>query len=240
MQELKLFHHTSPRSLHAAEPTVPYHPLVEPSLFYDPPYERPLEDEFAWQLVKYLQPISGLQYQVKIETLCAHVWVDFVVEHGARRIGLDIGNVGEESDEDQKRYRDALILGSGALDVLYRFRGADLMFRPHDALHLAAKWDPNVFSPRGHINLNTLASGEARACRPRPQDTRIEVVYEQPGWEDHYEDEAFAWPQEVPPTLIVRRLSRVNPAAWLRDYDAALRHFGVSDERLSAQWAKSA
>ena len=24
-------------------------PLVEPSLFYDPPYERPLEDEFAWQ-----------------------------------------------------------------------------------------------------------------------------------------------------------------------------------------------
>ena len=37
---------------------------TEPSLFYAPPYERPIEDEFAWHLVKYLDVRAGLQYQV--------------------------------------------------------------------------------------------------------------------------------------------------------------------------------
>ena len=64
------------------------HPLVEPSLFYDPPYERPLEDEFAWHLVKYLTPISRLDYQVKCDTAKAKVWVDFVVETGQGTSGF--------------------------------------------------------------------------------------------------------------------------------------------------------
>ncbi len=237
MQEQMLSRHTGPLLLKAS-PQEARHPLIEPSLFYDPPYERPLEDEFAWQLVKYLRPISGLQYQVKVETPCANVWVDFVVEHGARRIGFEVGTLEDGVDPEQEHHRDALVLGSGALDVLYRFRGADLLYRPHDALHLAAAWDADLFTPRGRINLNTLASAEARACHPRPQDTVARVVYEAP--EEVLDGEAFAWPQDVPAELIVRRISRANPAAWMRDYDAALAHYGVSDERLGRQWAKSA
>ncbi len=239
MQETTLFRHTGPLLLKAPPPE-PHPQFLEPSLFYDPPYERPLEDEFAWQLVKYLQPITGLQYQVKIETPCANVWVDFVVEHGTRRIGFEIGSLHAETDPEQEGYRDALVIGSGALDVLYRFRGADLLYRPHDALLLAAAWDADLFTPRGRINLNTLASAEARACRVRPHQTLAQVTYQPPEQEDEMAGEAFAWPQEVPPVLIVRRLSRAHPAAWLRNYDAALVHFGVSDERLSRQWAKSA
>ena len=237
MKESTLFRHTGPYLLKASAPE-PHPQFVEPSLFYDPPYERPLEDEFAWQLVKYLEPITGLQYQVKVETPCANVWLDFVVEHGARRIGFEISALEEAADAEQERYRDALVIGSGALDVLYRFRGADLLYRPHDALLLAAQWDGAVFTERARINLNTLASPEARACRPRPYETVARVVYEAP--EGEIEGEAFAWPEEVPAELVVRRLSRAHPGAWMKDYDAALSHFGVTADAVSRQWAKSA
>ena len=245
MQEKMLFQHTSPRLLKAATPAEPHHPLVEPSLFYDPPYERPLEDEFAWHLVKYLEPISGLQYQVRIETPCANVWVDFVVEHGARRIGFEIGGAEDRTEydalPDELAYRDALVLGSGALDVLYRFRGGDLMHRLHDALLVTAAWDRTLFSQRGRINLNTLASPEARACRPRPQDTVARITYETQEMTDEIDGDTFAYPGlDLPTELIVRRLSRANPGAWLRTYDDALTHYGVTDDALGRQWAKSA
>lgn len=240
MYDTKVFQHTAPRRMKASATPELHHPLIEPSLFYDPPYERPLEDEFAWHLVKYLQPIAGLRYQVKVETPCTNAWVDFVIEHGTRRIGFEVGSLDADTDAEQEKYRDALVLGSGALDVLYRFRAADLLYRPHDALHVAAMWDPTLFSERGKINLHTLASPEARPCRPRPHETVAQVSYEAPETEEVVENETFEWPQDVPPMLIVKRFSRANPRAWVRAYDAALVHFGVSDERLSRHWAKSA
>lgn len=237
MYDNTLFRHTGPFLVKASAPET--HPqFVEPSLFYDPPYERPLEDEFAWQLVKYLEPITGLQYQVRVETPCTNAWIDFVVEHGARRIGFEVGPVETAEVTEEERYRDALVIGSGALDVLYRFRGADLLYRPHDALYLAAQWDAEVFTERARINLHTLASPEARACRVRPHETLARVTYEAP--EGEIDGEAFAWPEEVPAELVVRRLSRANPGAWMKDYDAALAHYGVTDDAVSRTWAKSA
>ncbi len=241
MQESTLFRHTGPLLLKSSAPEV--HPqFLEPSLFYDPPYERPLEDEFAWQLVKYLQPITGLRYQVKVATPCANVWVDFVVECGTRRVGFEVGSLEDATDDDstETAYRDALVLGSGALDVRYRIRGADLLYRPHDALHVVAAWEPGLFTERGRINLHTLASPEARGCRVRLHETVCRIVYEAPTAAGEVDGEAFDWPADVPADLVVRRLSRAQPGAWMRDYDAALLHYGVSDEAVSRQWAKSA
>ena len=236
MSEKKLLRHAAPRLVKAVPPEA--HPqFLEASLFYDPPYERPLEDEFAWHLVKYLNPITGLRYQVPVETPCANVWVDFVVEHGSRRIGFELGPLDEAAaEDDQERLRDALVLGAGALDVLYRFRAADLLYRPHDALHLAARWDRTLFSERGRINLQTLASPEARACHPRPHETVARVAYEAPPMEDG----DLAYPEDVPGELVVRRLSRAHPGAWMQAYDEALAHFGASDDALGQRWAKSA
>lgn len=216
--------------------------LLEPSLFYAPPYERPLEDEFAWHLVKYLNPVTALDYQVKVETPCAHMWIDFVVEHGGRRIGFECGELEADADERQEQLRAALILGSGQIDVLYRFRGADLAHRLHDCLLLAARWDPELFSARGQINLGTLASPEAQAHRPLRHETVARVGYAHPEAEDTIDGESFTWParEGEQPVLVVRRLSRDNPAAWMRDYDRALADYGVSDDDLGRQWAKSA
>lgn len=219
------------------EPEAPV--LAEPSLFYAPPYERPLEDEFAWHLVKYLNPVTALGYQVKVATPCAHFWVDFVVEHGGRRIGFECGELEAEADDRHERLRAALLVGSGEVDVLYRFRGVDLVHRLHDCLLLAARWDPELFSPRGRLNLDTLASPETQAHRPLRGETVARVAYRTDEEEGAAEGEAFTWPAPEQPTLVVHRLSHDNPAAWVRDFDHALAHFGVSEERLSARWGKT-
>ena len=222
------------------------HPLTEPSLFYDPPYERPLEDEFAWHLVKYLSPVSGLRYQERIPTPGGAFWVDFVVEHGSapgrvRRIGFECGDLEEATRSDENdRLRDALLVGTGALDVLYRFRGQDLLHRLHDALLLAAKWDGDVFSHRGRINLGTLASPEASAADPRPHQALLRLAYDRVEDLDAHEGDVFAWPAQAPTDLVIRRFSRTHPATWLRDYDRALAHYGVTAEQLGADWAQSA
>ena len=224
--------------------------LAEPSLFYDPPYERPLEDEFAWHLVKYLSPVSGLLYQERIATPGGAFWVDFVIEHGSapgpvRRIGFECGDLEDasrdgEHDSENDRLRDALLVGTGALDVLYRFRGQDLLHRLHDALLIAAKWDGDLFSHRGRINLGTLASPEASAADPRPHQALLRLAYDQSEDLDAHEGDAFAWPPQAPSDLVVRRFSRTHPATWLRDYEHALAHYGVSAEQLGNDWARSA
>ena len=84
------------------------------------------------------------------------------------------------------------------------------------------------------------ASPEARACRPRPQDTVARIRYEAQAEEGEIEGEVFAFPEDAPAELVVHRLSRANPSAWMRDYDAALVQFGGSDEQVGRQWAKSA
>lgn len=212
---------------------------TEPSLFYDPPYERPLEDEFAWHLVKYLNPVSALSYQVKVETPCANFWVDFVVAHRGRRFGFECGALDAEVDEEQEQLRQALIMGTGQIDVLYRFRGDDLVHRLHDCLLLVSRWDPDLFSDRGQVNLVTLASPEARMHQPLRHETVARVVYAQPEQEDNYDGEVFEWPTVETPALVVHRLCREQPAAWIRDHDRALAYYGVSDDRLSTQWAKT-
>jgi hypothetical protein len=216
------------------------HPLLEPTLFYNPPYERQLEDEFAWHLVKYLNPSTALSYQYEAETPCGKFWIDFVVEAGPFRIGFELGDMEGQPDEEQEGMRDAAIIGCGAVDVLYRLRAADVAYHLNDALAVIARWQPELFSARGHINLNTLASPELAACAPRPADTEVNVMYGIAT--DEYDGEAFTWPgdEQAPPSLVVRRLALGYPAGWLCAYDRALVHYGVSPDDLKHRWAKTA
>ncbi len=214
--------------------------LVEPTLFYNPPYEHPLEDEFAWHLVKYLDPKSALGYQVKFDTPVANLWVDFVVEIGARRIGFECSTFYE--DENELALRDALLVGSGALHTLYRLRGVDVMYRLHDVLYLISQIDRTLFSARGRINLETLASAEAHECRVDPDSSSLSIVYRPVEDEDEIDGEAFSWPSlgGEESTLYLRRLDHRLPDSWVRDYYRALAYFDNSVDRMSEQWAKTA
>jgi hypothetical protein len=203
-------------------------PLVEPTHFYDPPYEAALDDEFAWHLVKYLNPVSGLRYLSAIRTPCGVFRVRFIAERGTLQVGFEWG--GAEEDAESTRLRDALFVGSGMLDVLYRFKESALTQHLCDALYLASRWDPDLFSPRGRINLDTLSTAAARACRIQRDEPIARISYpvdeELPGISETIEV----------PELVVRRLSHRLPQVWIRDYERALAHFGFD----AKYWARTA
>ncbi len=213
--------HTSPGK------TTPPPLLDEPSLFYDPPYADPVHDTFAWHLVKYLQPGSGLRYQVEGPPAePVDLGLDFVVERGAWRVGFMCGASAEGVEHDRRC--DALRIGRATIDVLYRLRAEDIEERLHDALLLVAKWDAALFSERGRINLSALATPEARAARPLPEDTVVTVSYE----ETNGVGRATA--------LQVQRVSRSHPEGWMPAYEEAYRAAGLPATAVPKRWARSA
>lgn len=195
----------------------------EPSLFYAPPYERPVEDELAWHLVKYLDPEAGLLYQYRALTPAGPVWVDFVIETVlpgglVRRVGIDL----TESADDlaSAEMRDALLVGTGALDAHYRLPASAARTRLLDALAAFSACEPGLFSERGLVNLERLASDDARALDPDPQASVIEVPAPPVDDEDPWAalgEESFA---------VTRRVSRF-PITWLDAYTRALDALGV-------------
>ncbi len=217
----------------------------EPSLFYAPPYERPIEDEFAWHLVKYLDGRAGVQYQARVETAAGPFWVDFLVEvagpHGTtRRIGFEISEA--DGDAEADALRDALLVGGGALDVLLRFQRDDLLYRLHDALWCARLWEPALFSQRGRVNLETLASLDALRLNVRPDAAQATMPYALP---DAFADETFDGetlePAEGEPRLLrVVRYSRAHPATYAALYDQAAAHFGLAPDGAGQRWAQAA
>ena len=197
----------------------------EPSLFYDPPYDEPVHDAFAWHLVKYLRRGSGLRYHVAGPSVKEiDLTLDFVVESEGRRVGFMCG-VSPKGHAHDRRC-DALRIGRAAVDVLYRLRANDVEQHLHDALLLVAKWDADLFSERGRINLNTLATPEARAARPRRNETVVTVHYEEGNAND---DSA----------LHLQRLSQSHPDGWMPAYEQACEQRGLARTAVHP-WARSA
>lgn len=217
MKDLDVQQVETPRVLGAIAPREPM--LSVGGALYDPPYETPLEDELAWHLVKYLRANARLDYQAKIVTAGGTFWVDFVLTIGQQRIGIECGLLDAEADTQAERFRDALVVGSGAVDVLYRMRGTDLFYRMEDLLYLLAQAHSDAFTPRACINLERLASPEAVAAEARPEADLLLVAY--PTFEGSPVDAA-------PTDLRLKRLSQRQPAAWMHDHDQALAHYGVT------------
>lgn len=207
-------HHINPTGSPAPRRDAPLR--LDPSLFYEPPYERPLEDTFIWHLVKYLNPVDGVLYQARAATPCAPCWVDFVVELNGRRIAFEIGDLEDAADGRQEALRDALVVGSGAVDTLYRLRAADVLDALHEVLYLIARWEPELFSHRGHVNLRTLAAPAVREVLPPLDADEVRAALD---------DET---------DVRVRRYSRTVPATWVSRYDEAL---AVFDAPLPAKSA---
>ncbi|MEM1128010.1 MAG: hypothetical protein AAGI71_15285 [Bacteroidota bacterium] len=191
--------------------------LLDPAAGYAPPYERPLEDEFAWHLVKYLAPLAQFEYQASVHAEGLPVWVDFVLTAAdGRRIGFELGELGEGRDFAAHTTRDALLMETPSLDVLYRFRGTDLLHRLHDVLYLVSVWDPTLFSERGRINLHTLASRSARACRPTAATTLARIAAADGGVvaEPDADYDTDPAPEALAPDVLVKRLHRHHAAPW--------------------------
>lgn len=136
--------------------------------FYDPPYDSPIEDEFAYHIVKYLDQGAELIKQFEINTFCAKYRLDFLLTHNGRNVGIEC-NGAAYHDRDKDRIRDTLILGSRAVERIFRINGRNIKNNINDCLWLIAKYEPLLFSTRGHANLDQLASKTTR---------NAEILYE--------------------------------------------------------------
>jgi len=143
---------------------------------YNPPYDSPLEDEFAHNFVKYAAPLDAFDTQFTAETMCGRFIVDFVVRLENHVIAFECDGK-DYHDESRDEWRDAMILGTGNVDTIYRLRGSDLYYHMDDCLFVISRLDPCVYSHRGLVNLETLASIEARSADYSNDPNRVLVVY---------------------------------------------------------------
>jgi len=100
--------------------------MNEESPIYNPSYDSPLEDIFAFNIVKYLDHGVSFRPQVEVNTICEVFRVDFMVQApGGKKIVFECDGK-EFHDAFRDEWRDAMILGAGEADIIYRLRGSTL------------------------------------------------------------------------------------------------------------------
>ena len=148
---------------------------------YNPPYDSPLEDDFAFNITKYLEPTVSLIPQYEVQTICGTFRIDFVIQGPKGLTGFECDGK-EFHDASRDEWRDAMILGTKAVDAIYRLRGSDVYYRIEDILYIITKWNPELFSHRGLLNLETLSSDEAKAAdREIPRSLSIITYRDEEG-----------------------------------------------------------
>lgn len=123
---------------------------------YDPPYESPIENTFAWHVSKYLSDETALRKQVQVDTECGAFRLDFVIERDGWAVGVECDGTEYHQDALRDEFRDALILGTGRVRAIYRITGSDLFWRTEAAIYEIARRDMHLFSMHGVENLDHL------------------------------------------------------------------------------------
>ena len=201
---------------------------IQASLFYDPPYDNALDDALAQHLVAYLTPAATLDYKASVWTPWMQCRFDFLIDVGTRRIAIDYTDTPEHMLTALVEDNDALAMGYGGVDAIFRVRAEDLEIRLFDVLHLIARWDPSLFTPYGRRIFAQRAGAAARAAEPDVTDDLVVVSYENGAASGEAIEEPFDWPEEESAdALIVRRLGRENPGYWKRQYERASLVYGL-------------
>lgn len=137
---------------------------------FDPPYESPVEEQFAWSVVKLLDPRCGFQKQFVINTQRGRFRLDFLLTTPrGLRIGIEIDGAGFHQHRNDS-WRDALLLGELHADVVLRFAARDIYYRLFDAIAVLRYLYPEAFDPNRVIAVDRLASTEVeRQVAEMPQ-----------------------------------------------------------------------
>ncbi len=123
--------------------------------------ESPLEEFFIHTLEKYLAPHSSIIPQKEIKTLAGKFRLDFLLLVGNKRIAIECDGA-DFHDEWRDEWRDALILGTGEVDTIYRFRGKDIHTFLNDCIYLIYHYDEELFNNRYPLIAQRLISDEIK------------------------------------------------------------------------------
>ena len=212
----------------------------EAALFYDPPYVtgrgdaiQALSDRLGQQLVRHLTPTCGLHGERVALTPRNCFRLDVLIDAGDAEAGdeetaSDVTRAGillgeREEAEGAPDLYDALVVGSGAVDVLFRFDPDGLAAHLADALFLMSERAPTLFARPERLRAETsegpwTGTMQGPTVRlsypPEPVDVQPGRVPER---------------TPVPPDLVMRCLRADTPDAWAANYRRALRHFDVPE-----------
>jgi very-short-patch-repair endonuclease len=146
--------------------------LVGPS--YEPPYDSPIEEQLAWDLVKYLRVGVKFDRQVDVRTQCGTYRMDFVCNAGGRSVGIECDGQ-DYHDAERDEWRDALIMATGRVNAIYRLKGCDIFSEINRVLYLVSLCEESLFSDRGRISLKVLGEGDMISIVR--DDTIISIEY---------------------------------------------------------------
>jgi len=104
--------------------------------------------------------------------------IDFIISCNNRLIGIECdGHQFHIPSRDL--YRDAMILGEGHTDTIYRIRGKDIIYGETDPLLLIVRMDPGIFSSRAVKRFKSELSGYI-------QDILKSQYHKRSGAEEYY------------------------------------------------------
>lgn len=118
--------------------------------------ESRIEEIFYLNLVKYINEETVVHPQEIKHTRHGTFRLDFAID-SSLRVAFECDGR-DFHDEFRDEMRDAILLGERHIDVIYRLPGSAIFNATADLLFLIMKWDSWMFSERGRVNLNTLAS----------------------------------------------------------------------------------
>lgn len=208
---------------------------------YAPRYDSPIEQDFAYAAQHHWRPDVRLDTQVDVGTRLGRFRLDFVVTAAdGWRIGVECdGAVFHDPFRDA--FRDAAILGAGAVDSIVRIRGVDLVARPCDVVYAFSMAFPAIFSARGYQLARRRASQSALEQVPRGWG-RLTIVYPDlravaamdASWSDDLPDEETRLDRGGEMRLLHRGRGRSALMGWQRRYEQILAHPG----RTLDEWAR--
>lgn len=137
---------------------------VSPVVYFDPPYDSPIEDEFAYHVLKYISSKTEFKPQKKIVTFCKTYRVDFFFECAGQNVAVECDG-GMYHDFYKDIIRDTLILGTGQVKTIFRLKGKNIIYNINDLLWLLSRYCSEIFTERSCTVLNNLVSKTTLQCQ---------------------------------------------------------------------------
>ncbi|OFI66366.1 hypothetical protein [Vibrio cholerae] len=147
------------------------------TIFYEPPYDSPIEDSFAKHASKYFSEEVNMEAQVDVHTICGKFRLDFVVtDSKGRKTAIECDGK-EFHEKSRDEWRDSMILGSTDIEEIYRISGKEINYRIEDVFYTLSIWSPWLFNERQSYNLSRIATQELTLRAPLSTDTIYSVNY---------------------------------------------------------------
>ena len=192
-------------------------------LHIDPQFDSPIEEVFAYHFDKYKNEEAVLHQQVQVNTICGPYWLDFVATINDKIVGIECDGK-DYHDTNRDFWRDSMILGTGAVDSIYRFSGRDLNYHVNDCLFLLSEVEPEIFSKRGIINLSHLSSAEAREADDNEKyltEDGLAIFYRK-----EIEEESRVFDTFIYVKRRNKKVSGKKDPDWVKYYNFAKEHGG--------------